>query len=94
MIKRISIGALAGLFVGIFAAVILVAFASVISFAWKISIDIPGVYWVYPDSSSGTGGLAFLPNFTGLGLFVLAVTVVFGLGAGYLGGRKRNAPTA
>ncbi len=89
MAQRIVLGALFGVVAGIVIEIVLVVFASIWAFVNSVRVDIPGVYMVRPDGSSGFRGLAFEPHPIGLAVTLAVIVVVFVLGALYLG-RARN----
>lgn len=75
MIKTLVIGAFVGLALGTFATVLVIVVSSIIAFVQETRIDIPGVYSVWADDSAGSAGLSFLPNFAGIALLVIAISL-------------------
>lgn len=89
MTKNLVLGAVVGLALGTFAAVLIAAVSSILAFTQATRIEVPGIFAVWADDSTGSPGLAFLPNFVGIVVFIIAVTLVcMGLA---LYGRSRTA---
>jgi hypothetical protein len=76
MTKALVLGAFVGLALGTFVTVLTVVASSVLAFVQGTRIDIPGIYSVWADDSVGAAGLAFMPNFAGMGLAVVAIMLI------------------
>lgn len=87
MVKTLTLGAFVGLALGVFATILTVVLMSVLAFTQSSRFEIPGVFSVWPDDSSGAQGLAFMPNFVGIALVVVGIAVVCAALAAY--GRRR-----
>lgn len=75
MIRTAVLGGIVGLALGTFVTILTVVVASILAFTQWTRIEIPGIFTVWGDASEGSPGLAFQPNFVGLVLAVVAITV-------------------
>lgn len=76
MTKALVLGGFVGLALGTFVTVLTVVVSSVLAFVQGSRIDIPGIYSVWADDSVGEAGLAFMPNFVGMALAVVAIMLI------------------
>lgn len=75
MIRTAVLGGVVGFALGTFVTVLALVIASIVAFTQWTRIEIPGIFAVWGDSSEGSPGLAFEPNFVGMVLAVVVITL-------------------
>lgn len=75
MTRTAVLGGIVGFALGTFVTILVLAVSSILAFTQSTRIEIPGVFLVWADSSTGSPGLAFEPNFVGIALMIVVITL-------------------